>query len=61
MVMRVVVEHPDGRRYSVTPEAHKALYPDFAVVHETTDADFVAIGIPPVKKPRPKPKPKRSA
>lgn len=46
----VIIEHADGRRYSVAPSAHKALYPDFEVVGTETPADFIVTGIP--KPPR---------
>ncbi|MHB8398434.1 MAG: hypothetical protein ACYDCI_05795 [Candidatus Limnocylindrales bacterium] len=60
---RVIIEHPDGRRYSVTPAAHRDLYEadGFAVVGEETPADFIATGIPAPKRPRRRPTPKRVA
>ena len=39
---RVIIEHADGRRYSVERSAAKELYPDFAILGEETSADFVA-------------------
>jgi hypothetical protein len=47
----VVIRHPDGRRYSVTPEAHEAIYASlgFVVEHEEGPDDFVA----DVPRPRP--------
>ena len=39
---RVIIEHADGRRYSVERAAAKELYPDFAIVGDETPADFIA-------------------
>ena len=52
---RIIIEHKDGRTYSVTPETHKKLYPDFKVVGKETPEAFVATGIPVAKAPRSKP------
>ena len=49
----VIIEHADGRRYSTTRAAHKAMYPDFDIVGEETDADFDVIGVPQPRRPRP--------
>ncbi len=49
---RVIIEHEDGRRYSVTPKAHQRLYRDFRVVGEETDAAFIPVGIPTPKPAR---------
>jgi hypothetical protein len=47
----VVIEHADGRRYSVTRETHAKLYPDFAIVGDETPADFeVDVPAPKVKR-----------
>lgn len=58
---RVVIEHKDGRRFSVTPEAHQELYPDFKVVGEETPDAFVAKGIPAPKTNRPRRRSKTGA
>lgn len=52
---RVIIEHEDGRRYSVTPKAHTDLYPDFKVVGEETDDAFTTVGIPAPKRGRKQP------
>jgi hypothetical protein len=55
---RIIIEGPQGQRFSVTTEAHERLYPDYAVIEEETDASFVAVGIPSPKKSRRAPKAK---
>lgn len=42
---RVTIAHPDGRRYSVTPDAFERLYAPlgFSIEGPTTESDFVAI------------------
>lgn len=58
---RIIIEHEDGRRFSVTPEAHAELYPDFTVVGPETDGAFETVGIPKPKRPRHAPRAKDAA
>jgi len=55
---RVIVEHKDGRRYSVTRADAAKHYPDFKIVGDETPEAFVATGIPKPKRRRSKPKAK---
>lgn len=55
---QVIVEHEDGRRYSVPREAAKRLYPDFAIVGEETPEAFALVGVPKQKRARQKPRAK---
>lgn len=58
---RVIIAHPDGRTYSVTPEAHERIYAaqGFAVVHPESPDDFVA-DVPAPRPVRRPPAPKRA-
>lgn len=47
----VVIEHADGRRYSVTRESQAALYPDFRIVGDETPTDFL-VDVPAPRKAR---------
>jgi hypothetical protein len=58
---RVIIRHADGREYSVTPEVHAALYPDFEEIGPETPASFVVSGIPKPKRDRKKPAAKNAA
>lgn len=55
---RVIVEHKDGRTYSVTPADAEKHYPDFKVVGPETPEAFVAKGVPKPKRDRKRPAPK---
>lgn len=56
---RVIIVHPDGRRYSVTEDAFRALYePEgYTVEGPETPAAFVA-DVPRSRRPRPAPRAK---
>jgi hypothetical protein len=58
---RIIIEHKDGRTYSVTPKAHAEFYPDFKVVGPETPEAFVVTGIPKPKRKRSRPKAKDAA
>lgn len=57
---RVIVEHEDGRRYSVPAKDPRATGKEagWTVEGEETNAAFVATGIPKPKKARSRPKAK---
>ena len=54
---RHIIEHPDGRRYSVEPEVFERTYKPagFVMLEEEQDADFIA-DVPAPKAPRRTPK-----
>lgn len=54
----VIIEHADGRRYSVPREAAGRLYPDFAIVGEESAEAFELVGVPTPRPPRRKPRTK---
>lgn len=56
----VIIRHPDGRRYSVTLEAHAAIYAPqgFAIDHEEGPDDFMA-DVPTPRPSRGRPAAKR--
>lgn len=58
MADRILIRHADGRTFSVPPDAHARLYPDFEVVGPETPEAFVATGIPKPKRPRSRPRAK---
>lgn len=57
---RVIIEHKDGRSYSVTREAFEAMYqPEgFKITGEETDAAFDLVGVPAPRRPRSRPRSK---
>lgn len=60
---RHIIEHKDGRSYSVTKDAFQRIYePEgFKITGEETPAAFVAVGVPAARKPRSRPSSKRPA
>jgi hypothetical protein len=57
-----IIEHPDGRRFSVEPEVFRRVYEPagFVMLDEEQDVDFLA-DVPPPKVVRRKPARKRVA
>lgn len=60
--MRHIIEHPDGRRYSVEPDVFRRTYEPagFVMLEEEQPSDFLA-DVPAPKAPRRKPQAKRVA
>jgi hypothetical protein len=57
----VIIEHEDGRRFSVRETDPRTTEPGWTVEGAESDASFIVTGIPAPKKPRRRPAAKDAA